>query len=122
MVENSIDAAANAPGAIHVDLDALAQLVAILEACIPCAEVRAFGSRVTGTPRAFSDLDLLVLAGRGLTLDEMAVLREALSESALPFRVDLVDAAAAEPAFLARVLPGSVRVKAADIERSPPTR
>jgi predicted nucleotidyltransferase len=50
-----------------------------------------FGSRATGRARRYSDLDLAIDAGRPLTLDEFARLAEALSDSDLPYRVDLVD-------------------------------
>lgn len=54
-------------------------------------KVWAFGSRATGRARRYSDLDLAVDAGRPLTLDEAAMLREAFEESDLPYRVDVVD-------------------------------
>ena len=50
-----------------------------------------FGSRVTGRARRYSDLDLAIDAGRRLTLDEIAGLAEAFSDSDLPYKVDLVD-------------------------------
>jgi predicted nucleotidyltransferase len=57
----------------------------------PNAEIWVFGSRVTGRARRYSDLDLAIDAGRRLTLDEIAILTEAFSDSDLPYRVDLVD-------------------------------
>ncbi|MGH7058855.1 MAG: nucleotidyltransferase family protein [Stellaceae bacterium] len=57
----------------------------------PGSDVWVFGSRATGRARPLSDLDLAVDAGRPLTLDETAILREALSDSDLPFLVDIVD-------------------------------
>ena len=53
--------------------------------------VWVFGSRAAGRARRYSDLDLAVDAGRPLTLDESAMLREAFEESDLPYRVDIVD-------------------------------
>ena len=50
-----------------------------------------FGSRATGRARPYSDLDLLIDAGRPLSLDEAAILAEAFSDSDLPYRVDIVD-------------------------------
>ena len=55
------------------------------------ARVWVFGSRATGRAWRYSDLDLAIDAGRRLTLDETAILREAFSESDLPYRVDVVD-------------------------------
>src|SRR5271169_1170298 len=54
-------------------------------------KVWVFGSRATGRARRYSDLDLAIDAGRPLTLDEIAGLTEAFSDSDLPYRVDLVD-------------------------------
>ena len=50
-----------------------------------------FGSRASGRARRYSDLDLAIDAGRRLTLDEIARLAEAFSDSDLPYKVDLVD-------------------------------
>jgi predicted nucleotidyltransferase len=50
-----------------------------------------FGSRATGRARRYSDLDLAIDAGRPLTLDEIAGLTEAFSDSDLPYKVDIVD-------------------------------
>jgi type I restriction enzyme S subunit len=50
-----------------------------------------FGSRATGRARRYSDLDLAIDAGRPLTLDEIAGLAEAFSDSDLPYKVDVVD-------------------------------
>ncbi len=58
-----------------------------------------FGSRATGRARRYSDLDLVIDAGRRLTLDETARLAEAFSESDLPYRVDVVDWQAADESF-----------------------
>lgn len=70
------------------DLD---EVKAILRAHVPDIEVRAFGSRVAGTARKTSDLDLALMTEAPFDLDRLGALRDALSESDLPFRVDLVD-------------------------------
>ena len=64
----------------------------ILHANLPLnARAWVFGSRAAGRARRYSDLDLVIDAGRQLTLDETAKLTEAFSESDLPYRVDVVD-------------------------------
>ena len=74
----------------------------ILQIYIPGHEVWAFGSRVHGKNlKRHSDLDLAVLAAAPLPLDVLLRLRTAFSDSDLPFRVDVVDWAAADPAFRA---------------------
>jgi type I restriction enzyme S subunit len=67
-------------------------VLAILHEHLPSdAAVWVFGSRATGQARRYSDLDLVVDVGRPLTLDETGQLREALSGSDLPYRVDIID-------------------------------
>jgi type I restriction enzyme S subunit len=64
----------------------------ILRANLPAdTKTWIFGSRATGRARRYSDLDLAIDAGRRLTLDEIAALSEAFSDSDLPYKVDLVD-------------------------------
>src|SRR5438477_13074259 len=65
---------------------------AILTAHLPAtAKIWVFGSRASGRARRYSDLDLAIDAGRPLTLDEIAGLAEAFSDSDLPYKVDLAD-------------------------------
>lgn len=63
----------------------------------------AFGSRVKNTHRPLSDLDIAVRAREALTLSQLGELAEALSESDLPFRVDVVDWRTAPP-FLQAII------------------
>lgn len=63
----------------------------ILARHLPGLDVRAFGSRVEGTAGKTSDLDLVLMTDRPLPLEVIGRLRDAFSESDLPFRVDLVD-------------------------------
>jgi predicted nucleotidyltransferase len=63
-------------------------LLDIVRQYIPDATVRAYGSRVRGTARTYSDLDLVAFTPR----EEnrlISELKEALDESNLPFLVDL---------------------------------
>jgi predicted nucleotidyltransferase len=77
----------------------LAQITTILRRHVPELEVRAFGSRVCGKARKTSDLDLALMTDRPLELLRLADLREAFTESDLPFKVDLVDWATASDSF-----------------------
>jgi predicted nucleotidyltransferase len=79
---------------LHIDLpaDHRRLVLDILRAHLPRrTKTWVFGSRVTGRARRYSDLDLAIDAGRRLTLDEIARLAEAFSDSDLPYKVDLVD-------------------------------
>ena len=58
---------------------------------VPDYEVRAFGSRCAGTAREYSDLDLCVCGSEKLDWQLLANLKDALMESDLPFRIDLLD-------------------------------
>lgn len=62
----------------------------ILEAHIPQREVWAFGSRVKGPVKAYSDLDIAVMGDTPLSIAKAADLAQAFSESDLPFKVDIV--------------------------------
>ena len=79
---------------VHIDLpaDHRRLVLNVIRANLPqSTKAWVFGSRVTGRARRYSDLDLAIDAGRRLTLDEIARLTEAFSDSDLPYRVDLVD-------------------------------
>jgi len=96
-----------------VRLDLQDEHLAVLRSCLRLhlpagARAFAFGSRVEGSARRYSDLDVALVWDQPLDLDTMAVLAEALSESDLPFKVDLLDAALIEPAFRARIADGWV--------------
>lgn len=51
-----------------------------------------FGSRARGDHRAYSDVGLLLDPDEGISSTRLSEIREALEESRLPFKVDLVRA------------------------------
>jgi predicted nucleotidyltransferase len=65
----------------------------------PAVRVWAFGSRVVGGARRFSDLDLALEAAERIDPGVLARLRTTLSESDLTIKVDVVDMAAVDPDF-----------------------
>jgi predicted nucleotidyltransferase len=65
----------------------------------PDTIVSAFGSRVTGSARRYSDLDLALQGDAPLDWGILARLKDALSESDLTIKVDLVDLLAVDEAF-----------------------
>lgn len=77
----------------------LALIQKILGDIVPHCEVWAFGSRVNGNPKPFSDLDLVMLDRQPISLDTRANLAEAFSESDLPWKVDLLDWHSISPEF-----------------------
>jgi predicted nucleotidyltransferase len=58
---------------------------------VPGCEVRVFGSRINGTAKKYSDLDVAVVARERMTRDAFCRLKEAFEMSDLPFRVDVVE-------------------------------
>ncbi|MBF0752469.1 MULTISPECIES: nucleotidyltransferase family protein [unclassified Pasteurella] len=71
----------------------------ILRTYLAGYEVWAFGSRVKGTARQFSDLDLVVMSEEPLSLRLFAEVSEAFSESDLPYKVDVIDWATTSESF-----------------------
>ena len=97
------------PGTIALSAEEHRIVLAILGAILPsAASVWAYGSRATGRAGRFSDLDLAIDAGRPLSVDEAARLREAFTESDLPFRVDLLDWQTADENFRRTIAPDRI--------------
>lgn len=71
----------------------------ILRIHVPGYEVWAFGSRVTWSAKQYSDLDLAVITKRPLPLSISADLKNALAESSLSIKVDVVDWATTAESF-----------------------
>ena len=63
----------------------------ILARLVPDCDVIAFGSRVKGSTRKYSDLDLAIKAKEPLDFSRYARLRQAFEESTLPINVDILD-------------------------------
>ena len=71
----------------------------ILRAYVPRHEVWVFGSRIKGTSKPYSDLDLAIITQHPLSLDILAALRDAFSSSDLPWKVHIVDWATTQDTF-----------------------
>jgi type I restriction enzyme S subunit len=76
----------------------------ILQQHVPNCEVYVFGSRATGKEKKFSDLDLVVNCKKSLTIKKISDLKEAFSNSDLPFRVDIVDLFTVDGEFRAKIM------------------
>jgi predicted nucleotidyltransferase len=81
------------------------EVAALLESCGVRGRLAVFGSRARGTGRPGSDLDLLIDAGAPLPVSVLARFEAALSDSTIPFAVDLVDAHRVDPGFLQAIRP-----------------
>lgn len=76
---------------IDLSVEELETVKNLLKEYVPGCEVRVFGSRVNGTTKPYSDLDLAIVAEDKIDNQQMSFLQEAFVESDLPFRVDLLD-------------------------------
>ncbi len=72
----------------HQELETVKE---ILKKHIPNYEVWAFGSRVTGKAKKFSDLDLVIITTKKFDIKILFALNESFSDSNLPFKVDIVE-------------------------------
>ena len=85
--------------ALAMTAEELSLLQSILKRYAPDFKVWAFGSRVTETYKPYSDLDLALVGDEPISIEMRAALSEALSNSALPYKVDIVDWASTSEAF-----------------------
>ncbi|HDH57247.1 MAG TPA: nucleotidyltransferase domain-containing protein [Bacteroidetes bacterium] len=86
---------------INLEPDCLETVKRILAEHVPEFDVLAFGSRLNPSVKEFSDLDLVVMTNQPLPIRRRARLMEALSESDLPIKVDVVDWATTDENFRA---------------------
>lgn len=90
-------------GKLDLEQRHLDMLLPILKKHVPGAAVWAFGSRVKGTAKRFSDLDLAIEADHRIDLRTLAILEQDLIDSDLPMKVDIGDLTAMSPGFRALV-------------------
>jgi predicted nucleotidyltransferase len=96
-------------GTIDLSADERAIVCDVLRTHLPPGtRVWVFGSRATGTARRYSDLDLALEAETPLGLAVLADVVGALSESDLPYKVDVIDLRSVDPGFRALIEPEMV--------------
>lgn len=78
----------------HADQRAIASLLDPLVRQ-SSAELILFGSRARGDARPTSDIDIALRAPQPIAPDLLAVARQSLEDSNVPFNIDLLDYAAA---------------------------
>lgn len=71
----------------------------ILEKHVPNKTVWIFGSRARHQAKPYSDLDIAIIGEMPLSINLLAAMTEDFTESALPFKVDLLDWASVNLAF-----------------------
>lgn len=84
---------------IDVSAKALTTIKDILAKHVPDLEVRAFGSRVNGSAKSYSDLDLAIVGQEKIPQKIFMELKEDFQESYLHFRVDVLDWCRISPEF-----------------------
>lgn len=99
------------PAGLQISDSEWQQVSAILQRYLLQYEVWAFGSRVTGKAKPYSDLDLAIISERALPLTLLAEVAEAFSESDLPWKVDLVDWATTSERFQQVIAEQSLTLK-----------
>jgi predicted nucleotidyltransferase len=71
--------------------DIAGEIKRIVRQATPGARVFFFGSRVKETNRPNSDIDVLIKGERKLTLLQLARINDALTESGIPYVIDIHD-------------------------------
>lgn len=84
---------------IEVSQDDWQIIQGILQKHVAQYPVWAFGSRVTGNAKPYSDLDLAIITVDPLPLSTLGALKDDFAESNLPWKVDVVDWATTSEAF-----------------------
>jgi predicted nucleotidyltransferase len=77
--------------------------------------VWAFGSRVIGGAKPYSDLDIAVITSEPLSLAAMADVKAAFDSSDLVFKVDIVDWATTSDSFRKIIAAGKYVLQADEI-------
>ncbi len=80
----------------------------ILKEHLPGGHVFAFGSRVSGQPARYSDMDLAVSLSQPLTVRILRRLKDAFEDSDLSVCVDVVDWTQADERFKSSVLAAGI--------------
>jgi predicted nucleotidyltransferase len=84
-------------------------VVSKIRSLLPDVEILAFGSRIRGDARTYSDLDLALRAEKPLPLRLLSQLEESFAESSIPYKIDLSDFAMVDEEFQKIILKNAVR-------------
>lgn len=79
-------------------------IMKILKTHVPAARVIAFGSRVRGTAKTYSDLDVCIDAKDPITFLKLDQLEESFAATDIPYKIDLVDFQAIDKSFQDHIL------------------
>jgi uncharacterized protein len=77
---------------IQLSEEHLKKIKTILRHYFPTSQIWLFGSRVTGTAKKYSDLDILIkIVEHERATASLIKLKHAFDDSDLPFQIDIVD-------------------------------
>lgn len=88
---------------IDIEAEYLEAILDLLNRHVPDCEVRAFGTRVTGGAKRYSDLDLAIVGAEKLDWRRIEALKDAFAESGIPIIVDVLDWNAVSDGFRAAI-------------------
>ena len=74
-------------------------IIDIIRSEMPGATLILFGSRLTGDARPDSDLDIAIVSPAPVDLLRLSEIKEKLSNSSIPYLVDIVDYQRVSPEF-----------------------
>jgi predicted nucleotidyltransferase len=103
------------PNQIELNTQEQEEVLRILKNHVPEHAVWAFGSRVSGGAKKYSDLDIVIITTEPLSLSKMADLNEAFDESNLVFKVDVVDWAITSDSFRRIIKTEKIVIQAGEI-------
>lgn len=86
-------------------------VLSILRRFIPDDSVAVFGSRVLGTAKPTSDIDLVIMNNTSLRARTFSELQNAFSDSSLPMKVDIVEWATTNEGFRKIIQEKNVRIQ-----------
>jgi len=76
---------------IDLDPSLLERIVSVFQEHIPKTSIYIYGSRVRGTARKYSDVDIMIKGKNAVSLEKLNELKEAFSSSNIPLVVDIHD-------------------------------
>ena len=96
------------PGCSHAELSFVKEV--LINTFGESSSFYLFGSRVTGTHKSSSDLDVLIDSDIPISLELFTYAKEAFEDSHLTFKVDLLDKANLASGFIERITPDLIIV------------
>ncbi len=76
---------------IELDQQSLTLIKQLIHHYLPNTKASVFGSRVNGTAKPYSDLDVVLISNKKIPIEKINELKFALSDSELTIMVDIVD-------------------------------